>query len=182
MRDRGGRFSPVPVDDKPNGRMLLLPQAVVLEIERLLRSYGDGEDNEGIVYLGGLEVGECSVALTALSPTATTSWGSFNTGVEANTEVVRSLASLSLTLVGQVHSHPGFWVDHSDGDDQGALVRFPGYWSIVVPVFAKNGILPLEQCGVHLYERGQFWRLTKAALEGRVRVLPASMDLRKLNG
>jgi len=177
-RGRGDRVAPIPVDDDPGGAVLYLPEPVVAETERLLRTYGGGEAHEGIVYLGGVEVADRAVALAALSPAAETTWGSFRTELAANTAVVQALDRLRLVLVGQIHSHPGTWVDHSDGDDEGALVRFEGYWSLVVPVFAREGMRPLERCGVHRFQRGRFARLTVAAVGARVHVVPPSVDLR----
>jgi hypothetical protein len=150
----------------------------VPEIATLLRSYGDGEAHEGVVYLGGVETAEQSVALVAIAPVATTTRGSFVTDASANTMVVSSLATLGLTLIGQVHSHPGDWVDHSDGDDTGALVWFQGYWSLVVPAFARRGLLSLTGCGIHLFDRERFARLTEPAVAARVRVIPQAIDLR----
>jgi hypothetical protein len=174
----GGRARPAPLDDNLSGPSLYIPEAVIVEIERLLPTHGAGEAHEGVIYLGGAEVNDGAVALVALSPVAATTWGSFRTDVDANSAVVRALADLGASLVGQVHSHPSTWVDHSDGDDAGALVRFDGYWSLVVPSFARDGLRPIERCGIHLYQSGSFKRLTTRASRARVRVLPASIDLR----
>lgn len=175
---RGGRARPVPIDDRQVAPSLWIPEPLLLETERLLRSYGGEEDHEGIVYWGGIENPAGAVALTAVSPTASTTWGSFRTEAEANADLVVALAGLDLTLVAQVHSHPGDWVDHSDGDDTGALVRFAGFWSLVVPDFANAGMRPLYKIGVHLFGDGAFRRLGNQALKARVHVLPAAVDLR----
>ena len=178
-RGWGGRLRPVSIDSDIDGPTLYLPESLVAEVNRLLRTYGGEEDHEGVVYLGGAEVADGAVALVALSPDAETTGGSFQTDLESNTAVVRALGELGLELVGQIHSHPGDWVDHSDGDDQGALVRFQGYWSLVVPAFARGGMRPLTGCGVHLYTGGRFRRLTEAAVRARVHILPQSVDLRR---
>lgn len=171
------RLLPIPVDAKRRGPQLWVPVAVAKKTESLLRSYGKGR-HEGVVYWGGVESPGGSVVTTALSPRAATTWGSFQTDVDANFEVVGALSRMGLTLVAQVHSHPGSWVDHSEGDDAGALVRFEGYWSVVVPQYAKHGMQPLGMCGVHLFQGGAFCRLSSDALEGRVHLLPAGIDLR----
>jgi hypothetical protein len=175
----GGRSRTIPEDADLSGPHLYLPTAVVAETERLLRSYGGEEDHEGVIYFGGAEIADGAIAMLALSPTATTTRGSFQTDIDANTEVVRSLGELNLSLVGQVHSHPGHWVDHSNGDDEGALVRFDGYWSLVVPAFAHAGMRPLKQCGVHLFREGKFKRLTEAAIGARLHLVPTAIDLRR---
>lgn len=175
---RGGRTAPVPTDADIAGPVLHLPESVVAETERLLRTYGGTENHEGVVYLGGTEIQGGAVGLVALSPIAETTRGSFQTNLESNATVVQALGELKLSLVGQVHSHPGEWVDHSEGDDEGALVRFQGYWSLVVPSFARDGMRPIVACGVHVFRDGRFWRLTEAAVDARVRIVPASLDLR----
>jgi hypothetical protein len=174
----GGRLLPILTDERLRGPRLWIPEPVLSETERLLRSYGGAEDHEGIVYWGGIETPAGAVALTALSPTAATTWGSFRTEASANTDLVLTLACHELSLVAQVHSHPGDWVDHSDGDDAGALVRFEGFWSLVVPRFARAGLQPLHRVGIHLFEDGTFRRLGWEAVTARVRVLPIMVDLR----
>jgi hypothetical protein len=174
-----GRQLPVPLDDRRVGPSLWIPEGVLIETERLLRSYGGEEDHEGIVYWGGIESPRGSCAVTAVSPTASTTWGSFRTELQANVDLIDALAQLELTLVAQVHSHPGRWVDHSDGDDTGAIVRFAGFWSLVVPEFAKNGMRPLSGVGVHLFADGAFRRLKPDALAMRVRIIPGALDLRQ---
>jgi proteasome lid subunit RPN8/RPN11 len=175
----GGRLRPIPADTTVVGRRLVFAHAIVPEIAEILRSYGGDETHEGVVHLGGVETIDQSVALLAIAPIATTTPGSFRTDLAANTAVVAALATCGLTLIGQVHSHPGDWVDHSDGDDHGALIKFEGYWSVVVPTFARQGLLPLTRCGIHLYSHGRFARLTDAAVGARVRVIPQSVDLRR---
>ena len=49
------------------------------------------------------------------------------------------LARAGLELIGQVHSHPGRFVGHSDGDDERALMPYDGFLSIVVPHYGRRG-------------------------------------------
>ena len=173
-----GRAFPIPVDERCEGPCLWIGESLLAVTERLLRSYGGAHDHEGIVYWGGLELPQGAAALTAVSPVAITTWGSFRTERDTNTALVLTLASLGLSLVAQVHSHPGEWVDHSDGDDGGALVKFHGFWSLVVPNFAQLGMRNLEAVGVHLFDTGAFRRLGPSAVSSRVRALPIAVDLR----
>lgn len=175
---RRNRFRRVPQDDQCTGPRLIIIEAVLQRLPQVLASYGRDEEHEGVAYLGGMKCGEASVVLTAIAPEAQTTPGSFVTDVEANTAVVRALGKLGLILVGQAHSHPGDWVDHSEGDDKGALVRFEGYWSVVVPEYARQASLPLDKCGLHCYKQGRFWRLTEKAMAARVKAIPFSVDLR----
>jgi proteasome lid subunit RPN8/RPN11 len=88
------------------------------------------------------------------------------------------LASAGLELLGQVHSHPGSFVDHSEGDDEMALMPYDGFLSIVVPHYARDGMRPLATCGVHLFERARFRRLDDSEVEARFRVVDDFTDLR----
>lgn len=174
----GGRAGSVPSDDARSGRHLLIAESALTDTERLLRTYGRGQ-HEGIVYWGGLESTGVSAVLCAFAPDASTGRGFFRTEAEANARLVDELGRRSLTLVAQVHSHPGTWIDHSNGDDLGALVRFEGFWSVVVPSYAVAGMRPLAANGVHLFAGGQFMRLTDEAVGARVQVVPTSVDLRR---
>ena len=88
------------------------------------------------------------------------------------------LASAGLEMLGQVHSHPGKLVGHSDGDNRGALMPYDGFLSIVVPHHARRGMRPLTTCGVHLFERSHFRRLPDLEIDALFRVVDDLADLR----
>jgi proteasome lid subunit RPN8/RPN11 len=88
------------------------------------------------------------------------------------------LASAGLELIGQVHSHPGRCVDHSDRDDERALMPYEGFLSIVVPHYARRGMRPLASCGVHVFEKSRFRRLGKSEVEALIHVIDDFADLR----
>jgi proteasome lid subunit RPN8/RPN11 len=88
------------------------------------------------------------------------------------------LSSTGLELIGQVHSHPGEFVGHSKGDDRRALMPYEGFLSVVVPHYAREGMLPLTICGVHVFESSRFRRLQTVEVEAQFRILPEFSDLR----
>jgi proteasome lid subunit RPN8/RPN11 len=60
-----------------------------------------------------------------------------------------------LQVVGQIHSHPQD-AYHSDGDVEGARIRYPGYVSIVLPNY--GGLLPsLRGAAVYIWSSGARW-------------------------
>jgi hypothetical protein len=68
---------------------------------------------------------------------------------------VRTAAHLGLQIVAQVHTHPGA-AFHSDGDVEGARIRYSGYSSLVIPLFGRN--LPsLAGVAAYMFVRGQGW-------------------------
>jgi proteasome lid subunit RPN8/RPN11 len=88
------------------------------------------------------------------------------------------LAEASVELIGQVHSHPGRFIDHSDGDDDRAFMPYEGFISLVVPDHARSGMIPLSTCGVHIFEHGRFRRLSDAEVISSFHVVDAFVDLR----
>lgn len=146
--------------------------------ELLQKSGGDHEAHEGVAYWAGHRVADECFVTTCIAPAATTTRGSFDTTAHANANVVMCLASSGLELIGQVHSHPGRFVDHSDGDDERALMPYDGFLSVVVPHYARRGMRPFTVCGVHVFESAGFRRLADSEIQARFRVVDDFVDLR----
>ena len=72
-----------------------------------------------------------------LRPVARTTRGSFHVDTTAMRQVVEGANAHGLQVVGQLHTHPGE-AFHSDGDVDGALIRFGGFVSIVLPEYGKH--------------------------------------------
>jgi len=95
------------------------------------------------------------------------------TSHHSNALVVKNLSQFKKIQIAQVHSHPSKWVDHSVGDDELAPFKANGLFSIVVPSYGYQGMLPLDQCGIHLY-----WNLFKRMQKSLVnRVFEISNNL-----
>jgi proteasome lid subunit RPN8/RPN11 len=153
---------------------LYIARSVIDETARHLKRT---RRHEGVAYWAGLDDGEDSVVTTCVVPVASTSEGSYSTSVRANAKVVQWLTAHRLKLVGQVHSHPDDCVNHSRGDDGGAFMPYEGYWSVVVPHYARFGLLPWARCGIHRYRNGHFDRLDRQAVDALIVVVPSSVDL-----
>lgn len=144
----------------------------------LRQSGSEGDPHEGVAYWAGRRVGDDWFVTTCIAPAARTTYGSFDTSSETNARVIMYLAKVGLELLGQVHSHPGKFVDHSAGDEIKALMPYEGFISIVVPHFAGRGMCPLTICGVHIFEDSRFRRLLAPEIESRFRTLDDFADLR----
>jgi hypothetical protein len=146
----------------------------------ILRQSGySGESHEGVVYWSGRRAGTESFVTTCIAPSAYTTRGSFNTSSHANAKVIMYLATAGLELLGQVHSHPGEFVGHSDGDDEHALMPYEGFMSMVVPHYARSGMRPLSVCGIHIFENSGFRRLDACEVENCFQITDDIADLRK---
>jgi hypothetical protein len=163
---------------KPHPARVCVHETVVEATVRYLRESRGEEPHEGIVYWAGMTVERLVVVTTCLAPAAETAWGAYRTSAVANAKVIQAICDLGLQLLGQVHSHPGSFVRHSVGDDAGALMPYPGFYSLVVPFHAQEGMLPFSRCGIHRFDGRRFQRLSPEDVERLFQVIPACLDLR----
>jgi proteasome lid subunit RPN8/RPN11 len=160
------------------GLVWVLAAVLDRSVEIMKQTGFPGQPHEGVVYWAGRRIGLESFVTTCIAPPTRTTRGSFATSSQANAKVIMYLGSNNLELIGQVHSHPGAFVGHSLGDDQGALMPYDGFLSIVVPHYARRGMRPLTMCGVHLFEGARFRQLPDSEIESRFHVVPNFADLR----
>ena len=80
-------------------------------------------------------------------------------------------------LAGQIHSHPGTFIDLSELD-QVHGIRVPDYLSVVCPFYAQRALASLETCGVHVFDRNQYRRMKVD--EVRRRITAREVPLKKL--
>ena len=114
--------------------------------------------HEGIAYLLGQVSENRTIAVAAICPKASTTYGSFSVTSKDMARVIRTANKLNVQVVGQVHSHPGD-AFHSDGDNNGANIAYRGYVSIVLPQYGRK--LPsMDGTAFFLFnERGKFIEL-----------------------
>lgn len=144
----------------------------------LLRKFRDQKEyHEGILYWAGVETPTQWWILSCIRPDAVTTPGSYRTSAVANSDVILAANRHGLHILAQVHSHPGGWVGHSGGDHQGAFMPFEGSLSVIVPEYGVHGMIPLERCGVHRFEQGQFRRLSNAETTELFRIVPLELSV-----
>ncbi len=155
---------------------ILLSNSLLDNTVRCLRSFGAEEEcHEGIVYWAGVEAGSQWWLLACIKPDAVTTWGSYRTTAATNAKAILAARHFDLHLLAQVHSHPGKWVNHSQGDEQGAFMPFEGFLSIVVPNYGLHDAFSLDQCGIHRFERGRFRRLVDSQVKAIFRLVPIEL-------
>lgn len=162
----------------------IVPCSALIYTENVLLEYADfNPSNEGLVYWGGTKIGESVTISMVIAPETKSNIGRVSTSNRANFDVVRILNKNNLFEIGQVHSHPDKWVDHSQGDNELAPFRIEGLISIVVPQYCKYGIKQLMDCGVHRYTNCDFIRLSKDYIKNHFKILSnldcKFVDLRK---
>lgn len=159
---------------------IFVADEVVFLTRRLLLSYSKPHQfNEGIVYWAGKRSAKEVFIATASTPRAKTTPGSFHVSAVENARVIAAVNDVELELVAQVHSHPfRSHTEHSPGDDKMAFMPYEGFISIVVNDYAVDGLLPLTDCGVHVFRGGRFVRLSARQVQESFRILPAHVELR----
>lgn len=138
------RFKPFPWFQGPlveksenlNPRQVILTQACLAGVQDCLKPE-IRKSHEGIVYLLGQTNGATTLTVSAVRPEAITTLGSFSVSSLAMARVVRIAANFSLQVVGQLHTHPRK-AYHSDGDNEGARIRYTGYISVVLPDYGRH--------------------------------------------
>lgn len=157
---------------------IMVPQVLFEHTWRLLASFAVPRPAEGVVYWFGFECSRHAVVTLLMVPNATTTRGGLRTSAAANAEVLESLIGTPLVLIGQAHSHPSDWVEHSPTDDHQTFAAFEGGLSVVVPSFASGAPI-LDSCGVHRVIDGRFRLLAAAEVPHHLVVLPSVTDFRR---
>jgi proteasome lid subunit RPN8/RPN11 len=93
--------------------------------------------HEGIVYLLGRTDGTVTLGVSVFRPQARTTQGSFDVSTAAMAQCVSQASEYELQVIGQIHTHPG-QAYHSDGDVEGARIRYAGYVSLVIPHYGRR--------------------------------------------
>ena len=153
-----------------------VPVQLALRTHELLQTF---EETEGLVYWAGVQHGRGGTVTTLIVPRADASYRRIETSIEANSEVIETLAGHGIVLLGQAHSHPpGSPARHSEGDDVLTFSPFEGAVSIVVPDFAV-GDCDSWTWGVHRFVGG-FYRFIPAEKRlDHLQILPAEVDHRR---
>ena len=164
---------------RPLRGRIVIAEAALRACEELLPTYrGIDGDHEGIAYLCGRELGDVQLLTTAVAPRCDHGPRHVMCDERQIDEVVTAAHAHGLGVLAQVHSHPGPFSEHSEGDDELVLMPFEGMLSIVVPHYARHRMRPLENLGVHQYQDGRWVRVDPANIAAAITVIPESVDLR----
>lgn len=159
-------------------RLVYIPASLLDATGQLLASFAVDRPSEGVVYWFGLETPTHAIITSLVVPDADTRHGNVVTSAATNAEALSAVVDTPLVLIGQAHSHPGAYVQHSRVDDRDTFAQFPGALSVVVPHFAKRRI-ELVRCGVHRHVSGRYVRIPAQQISLHLCVLPGIVDFRR---
>lgn len=156
---------------------------VVEKTTHVLKQYGQ-LPHEGLVFWAGKIVANKVKITHVIAPETDSSANRVTVPHHSVYHVVRALFDNKVVHIGQVHSHPGKWVDHSYGDDEWAPFKREGLISLVVPNYCSEGMIPIKTSGVHRYEGKQFVRLSNKYIKSHFRIVDGEsqfIELRDTN-
>lgn len=140
-----------------------LPRNVLSDSLRLMRPDGI-LGREGIVFwLGQNNAGVATIrSLVLMSGSGIQKFPLY---MEISPDAMNALSNLAESrdsyLVGQIHSHPGTFVDLSEADIRYG-VSVPYYLSVVAPHYGMDTRTSWAECGIHVFAPGAgFHRLTE---------------------
>lgn len=159
--DEGGVLRRTPLPEAPARGRLIVTEAAAKQTNGHLQQFS-GEDgrHEGLVLWLGRRVGEDTIISAVATPKVRHTRGSVRLGHYAMGLASKAARRVGLSLLVQVHSHPGADTRHSDGDDEMVLLPFEGSFSLVVGLYGDQPIEPSDKLGLHQFQDGR-WVLVR---------------------
>ncbi|MCL5090390.1 MAG: hypothetical protein M1514_00075 [Patescibacteria group bacterium] len=154
--------SPVEADQNLSLPKVFISDDIITETEALLLSYTKAKENhEGLVYWAARNKNDNFEVIKAIAPRAVTTAVSFRVNSLDNAQIITELNKDELVLIAQLHTHPfGSQLIHSLTEEEIGFMPFEGMFSIIVPDYGQEGILPLEENGIFIFHNGDFQRLS----------------------
>lgn len=91
--------------------------------------------------------------------------------MRAMSRITNLADELGAYWVGQIHSHPGRYLDLSEVD-RAMGVKVQDYLSVVCPHYAQTRTKHLHECGVHIFDEGSYRRFSATETVSRLRLTP----------
>jgi hypothetical protein len=82
--------------------------------------------------------------------------------------------SQGVFLIGQIHSHPGDFVDLSELDIRQGF-RFQDFLSVVCPHYAQREATTLSSCGIHVFDNADYRRMGGKEVDARLVISSGSL-------
>jgi hypothetical protein len=154
MDNEGDSFRPLPPKlYQPVDLKLRIPTDAIAATHRLLKRAGRRES--GLFWYGPRNQGGDGTVAYVVAPRQRMSWGNYHIAPEDLAQIVHQLPDDWKPLA-QVHSHPGWSVEHSPYDDR--MVSSYRVLSIVFPRYGRDrGSFP-NHVGIHEWQ-DDYWHL-----------------------
>lgn len=146
-----------PLHAGPARGRLIVVETVIDRTSQLLKQAGAGQPpHEGLVWWLGRQIDDDTLVLGCHRPPCRSGPQFVMADAQATGAASRAARAHGLSVVAQVHSHPGRDTRHSDGDDDLVLMPFDGMFSLVVADYGQGSLLPEDGAGLHQYQEGRW--------------------------
>lgn len=163
------RRTPLP-EGPARGRLIVTAEVARRTNDELKRFSGSDGRHEGLVLWLGRRI-DSDVLIGALAaPSVKHTWGSVRIRHREVGLTSKAARRVGVSILVQVHSHPGRDTRHSDGDDQMVLLPHEGMFSLVVGQYGDEPIEPHDRLGLHQFQDGR-WVLIRP-IQGAFVLLP----------
>ncbi|MEH0166721.1 hypothetical protein [Roseateles microcysteis] len=155
-----------------------LPANLISESVEIMRPNG-AQGNEGLALWLGDEhddLVEFTHVLRLKGPGLVVRPLQLSLSLRAISRITGLSDELGVYWAGQIHSHPGRFVDLSPVD-RAMGIKVQGYLSVVCPHYAQARTEVLEQCGVHLFDQGSYRRLPPHEVAARIHILDKNVSV-----
>lgn len=171
--------TPVPAQagwsDAP--QVLVLPHHVLGDTHTAFRPSCQARVEAAVLW-AGVVAAEMAIVTTLVMPALYQTSGNYTMRRESLRRMGRLLNRQGLTVLAQVHTHPGEWVGHSRYDDAHAYSQRDGALSLVWPHYGASLPHTLGGIGVHERRTGRWIQLQPDEACKRVRIVDSLTDLR----
>ena len=155
----------------------LLPEDLLNKSIEIMRSHG-ALGNEGLALWLGKANGtviQITHLVEVTGPGFKTSPLYMGLSMRAMAKLTDLADQLDRYLAGQIHSHPGTFIELSELDKAHGI-RAPNYLSVVCPHYAQHPKTTLGECGIHVFEGHNYKRMSQAVSEQRIKISTANVS------
>lgn len=155
----------------PTVKELIIVESVWDKLIHDLRKRGDGERESGAFLLGKVGGNLISeyICYDDLDPNCL-DHGIITFDGSGYVPLWQMCKEKGLTVLADVHTHPGEWVGQSRSDSNHPMIAQSGHIAIILPEYAQAKTLTLIDAGIYEYKGDKKWKTVKPK-GGRVKLL-----------
>lgn len=132
---------------------------------------------ENLVFWGGFESNGCTFFTTLIIPNVDATSQSVFVDAKEMGIINKQSRQNGVSILAQVHSHPGSYSYHSDGDDNLILFPYNGMLSLIVPYYSQKA-KSLSDFSIHQMHGGRWYLAPKYSVEKNIHVVPTEIKTR----
>jgi proteasome lid subunit RPN8/RPN11 len=155
----------------PTAKKLIITESVWEKLIYELRKRGYGERESGAFLLGKVDENQILefVCYDDLDPHCL-DHGIITFDGGGYVPLWQMCKEKRLTVLADVHTHPGEWVGQSRSDSNHPMIAQLGHIAIILPEYAQAKNLTLKDAGIYEYQGDKKWK-TVNPKGGRVKIL-----------